>query len=42
MDPFEETNLYDDPVQRDWVREMAAMLRYWQHETGDDVPLPMT
>ncbi|MDP6038250.1 MAG: sulfatase-like hydrolase/transferase, partial [Candidatus Latescibacteria bacterium] len=40
-DPYEETNLFDDPAHRDRVREMAANIRLWQYETGDDAPLPV-
>ena len=40
-DPFEQTNLFDDPIYRDRVREMAARIRLWQHETGDHAPLPV-
>ncbi len=39
-DPYEETNLFNDPAQRDRVRRMAAKVRLWQHEVGDDAPLP--
>ena len=39
-DPHEQTNLFDDPAQRDRVRDMAARIRMWQHETGDTAPLP--
>ena len=39
-DPYEQTNLFDDPAQRDRVRDMAARIRMWQHETGDTAPLP--
>ncbi len=39
-DPFEQTNRFDDPAQRDRVRELAARIRLWQLETGDDAPLP--
>ena len=39
-DPHEQTNLFDDPAQRDRVRDMAARIRMWQHETGDSAPLP--
>ena len=39
-DPFEQTNLFDDPAQRDRIRDLAAKIRLWQHETGDDAPLP--
>ena len=28
------------PEHRDRVREMAAMIRIWQQETGDTMPLP--
>ncbi len=39
-DPFEQRNLFDDPAQRDRVRDMAARLRLWQHKNGDTAPLP--
>ena len=39
-DPFELTNLFDEPAQRDRVREMAARIRNWQDETGDHAPIP--
>ncbi len=39
-DPFELTNLYEDPAQRDRIREMAARIRVWQDETGDHAPIP--
>ena len=39
-DPFEENNLFDDPDHRDRIRDMAAKIRVWQHETGDTAPLP--
>ena len=39
-DPYEMTNLYDDPAQRDRVRLMAAQIRGWRHQTGDTAPLP--
>ncbi len=39
-DPFELTNLFEDPAQRDRIRDMAARIRIWQNETGDHAPLP--
>ena len=39
-DPHELTNLFDEPVHRDRIRKMAAKIRLWQRETGDDAPLP--
>ena len=39
-DPAELNNLFDRPEHRDRVREMAAMIRIWQQETGDTMPLP--
>ena len=39
-DPYEETNLFDDPAHRDRAREIAARIRLWQHETNDHAPLP--
>ncbi len=41
-DPHETNNLFDDPSQRDRVRDMAARIRIWQHQTGDTAPLPTT
>ena len=41
-DPDEMNNLYDGPAQIDRVRDMAARIRIWQHETGDTAPLPTT
>ena len=40
-DPWEETNLFDEPAHRDRVREMTARIRRWQFETEDDLVLPM-
>ena len=39
-DPHEMHNLFDDPAQRDRVRDMAGRIRAWQAETGDEAPLP--
>ena len=39
-DPFEERNLFDDPAQKDRIRDMAARVRLWQFHTGDSAPLP--
>ena len=39
-DPYEMTNLYNNPAQRDRIRRMAARIRIWQHRTGDTAPLP--
>lgn len=39
-DPHEMRNLFDDPRQRDRVREMAARVRAWMYELGDETPLP--
>jgi arylsulfatase A-like enzyme len=39
-DPHEQRNLFDEPVHRDRVRDMAARIRMWQVETGDDMILP--
>ena len=41
-DPYETTNLFDDPAQRDRIRDMAARIRIWQQRTGDSAPLPAT
>lgn len=39
-DPYEENNLFDDPTQKDRIRDMTARLRVWQHRTGDTAALP--
>ena len=39
-DPYEMSNLFDDPSQRDRVRDLAARIRAWQITTGDNAPLP--
>ena len=39
-DPAELENLFGRPEHRDRVREMAAMIRIWQQETGDTMLLP--
>ena len=41
-DPYEQTNLFNDPAQQDRVRDMAARIRVWQVQTGDTAPLPTT
>ena len=41
-DPHERSNLFNDPAQIDRIRDMAARIRTWQHNTGDTVPLPTT
>ena len=39
-DPHEQNNLFNDGAHRDRIRDLAARIRLWQHETGDNVPLP--
>lgn len=39
-DPYEMTNLYNDPAQRDHIRGMAARIRVWQDDTGDTAAVP--
>ncbi len=39
-DPHELNNLFNQPEHRDRIRDLAARIRLWQHETGDTVPLP--
>ena len=41
-DPYEMINLFNDPDQKDRIRDMAARIRVWQIQTGDEVPLPTT
>ena len=40
-DPHELENLFDQPEQRERVREMAVRIRAWQERAGDSVPLPL-
>ena len=39
-DPCEQNNLFDDPDQKQRVRELAGRIRAWQQKTGDETPLP--
>ncbi len=39
-DPFEFTNVFDDPEKKDRIRTMGARVRLWQQQTGDTAPLP--
>ena len=39
-DPYEETNLFNHSAQKDRIRRMAAKVRLWQREVGDDALLP--
>ncbi|MCD5399752.1 MAG: hypothetical protein LR120_08415 [Dehalococcoidia bacterium] len=39
-DPIEEHNMFIDPDHRDRVRLVAAKIRLWQYQVGDDAPLP--
>ena len=41
-DPHEQANLYDEPGQRDRVRDLVSRIRRWQERTGDKTPLPPT
>ena len=41
-DPYEMENLFNEPSQRDRIRDMAARIRVWQIQTADQVPLPTT
>ena len=41
-DPHELHNLYNDPAQRDRIRDARSRIRFWQTQTGDVVPLPTT
>ena len=41
-DTHEQANLYDEPGQRDRVRDLASRIRRWQKRTGDETPLPLT
>ena len=39
-DPYEETNLFDDPQQRRRIRQLEARIRGWQAQTADPLSLP--
>ena len=39
-DPYEENNLFNDPDQKERIRNLAARIRLWQHKNGDHAPLP--
>ena len=39
-DPHEQANVFDDPANRERIRDMAERLRTWQRQTGDTAPLP--
>ncbi len=39
-DPHEMNNLFDDPGQRDRIRDLTLRIRRWQERTGDGAPLP--
>ena len=41
-DPFEKKNLAEEPGQALRIVELTALLRDWQREVGDDVPLVST
>ena len=38
-DPHEHQNLYDDPSQKDRVRDLASRIQAWQERTGDETTL---
>ena len=40
-DPHELTNLYGQPEQRNRIDDLTAGLRRWQHQTGDEIDLPL-
>ena len=39
-DPHEMNNVFDDPANRDRIRDMTARIRIWQSATGDVADLP--
>ena len=39
-DPHEMVNLFDDPSQRDRIRDLSARIRLWQRRTADTARLP--
>ena len=41
-DPYEMENLFNNPEQKDRIRDMASRIRVWQVDTKDNAPLPTT
>jgi len=39
-DPYEQKNLFDDPAQKERIRDLTRRIQAWQKRTGDDVVLP--
>ena len=39
-DPYEHTNLYNDPAYSEKVLELALKIRNWQIETDDTALIP--
>ena len=39
-DPYEMTNRFDDPVQRDRVRDLSGRIKAWQVDMEDNITLP--
>ena len=35
-------NLFNNPEQKDRIRDMASRIRVWQVDTKDTAPLPTT
>ena len=35
-DPHEQTNLYDDPAQKNRIQDLSSRIKAWQERTGDD------
>ena len=38
-DPYEQENLYDDPAQKDRIRDLASRILAWQERTEDNTSL---
>ena len=39
-DPHEQVTLFDAPIHRNRVQDLAGRIRAWQQSTGDTAPLP--
>ncbi|MEX0761421.1 MAG: sulfatase-like hydrolase/transferase [Dehalococcoidia bacterium] len=39
-DPYEQNNLFDDPVEQSRVKTMLDKVLAWQERTGDSAPMP--
>ena len=38
-DPHEQTNLYDDPAQKNRIQDLSSRIKAWQERTWDSTAL---